>query len=249
MVKPGRGGRNARSGQNRSFYLTLGAVAVVGIGLLGWSIARPHPGFEPIDVEATPAQAEGYLYGDPNAPVQILEFGDFECPSCGQFAVVTEPDVRQRILDEGLASLRYFDFPLSMHRNTLPASNAAACADDQGKFWPMHDRLFRGQLEWNGEATSNPKKVFQRYAQELGLDVNKWEQCYDAQKHMTRIMSNRAEAIRRHIQQTPTFIVGNKMIPTSPSYDAIKAYVDTAAAQVASRRTATDSQAGKAAKP
>lgn len=250
LVKSGRASRGARSSKNRPFYVTLGAIAVVGIALLGWSIARPTPGMQVTDVAATPAQAEGYLYGNPNAPVQILEFGDFECPLCGEFSLVTEPDVRKRILDTGLASLRYFDFPLyRIHNNTVAASNAAACADDQGKFWPMHDRLFHGQLEWNSEATDNPKKVFERYAKELGLDMKTWEQCFDQQKHMTRIMGNRAEALRRHINGTPTFIVGNKMIPHSPSYDELKQYVDMAAAQVASRRTAADSQAGKAAKP
>ena len=251
VVKSKRPVKAARSNGNKRFYLVLAGVAVVGIGLVGWSIARPRPAFQVTDVKATPAQSQGYLYGNPNAPVHIIEFGDFECPACGEFANVTEPDIRKRIVDAGLANLTFIDFPLiEVHRNTVPASEAAACAADQGKFWQMHDRLFSGQLEWNGEATSNPKKVFQRYAKELGLDTEKWEQCFDSQQHLTRIMGNRAEAERRHVDQTPTFFIGTKMIPGPIPYDVFKAYVDQAAAQVAMQSAArADSQKKAGAKP
>ena len=250
VVKSKRPVNAARSNGNKRFYLVLAGVAVVGIALVGWSIARPRPGLRVTDVKATPAQSQGYLYGNPNAPVHIIEFGDFECPMCGQFAVVTEPDIRKRILDAGLANLTFIDFPLDQHRNTLAASLAASCAADQGKFWPMHDRLFNGQPEWNGEATSNPKKAFQRYAREIGLDTKQWEQCYDSRKDLPRVLGNRAEAERRHIDQTPTFIIGTKMIPGSIPYDEFRAYVDQAAAQVAMQSAArADSQKKAGAKP
>ena len=182
--------------------------------------------------------------GNPNAPVQIMEFADFECPACGQFATVTEPDVRKRIVETGLASYRFFDFPLTeIHKNTLAASNAAACASDQGKFWEMHDQLYEHQPQWSTEATSDPKKFFERYATQIGLDVSTWNKCYDDQRHLQRIMSNRAEGERRNVRQTPTFVIGTKMIPGSLPYDMIKAYVDTAAAQVARSATTADSGA------
>jgi len=63
----------------------------------------------------------------------------------GNYSVVTEPDVRKRIIDPGLARVTYYDFPLPQHKNTMVASEAAACANDQGKFWEMHDRLFQGR--------------------------------------------------------------------------------------------------------
>lgn len=245
MVKSKHSAKRLRAGGNRKFYLALAGVFVVGLALVGWSIVRPKPGMQVTDVKDIPTQAQGYTYGNPNAPVHIIEFGDFECPMCSQFAVVTEPDVRKRILDAGLASLTFIDFPLiGVHQNTVPASLAAACAADQGKFWPMHDMLFNGQLEWNGEATNNPKSVFQRYAKAIGLDTRQWEQCYDSRKALPRVMGNRAEAERRHINQTPTFIIGTKMIPGAIPYDEFKSYVDQAAAQVAMQSAArADSQA------
>jgi protein-disulfide isomerase len=173
--------------------------------------------------------AQGYVIGKVDAPVKIVEFADFECPSCGGWATVTEPDVRTRIINAGLANLTFYDFPLTQHRNTLAASNAAACADEQGKFWPMHDRLFQAQDEWNGEATEAPKPFFKRYAGEVGLDVAKWEACFDARKFQKRIAANLAEGLRRGVNSTPTFIIGNRVYPGMRSYDELKGIVDSIA--------------------
>jgi protein-disulfide isomerase len=236
--------KEQRAQSTKQFYLVLVGIAVIG-GLLIWRTAgKANSRVVATDVRATPAQAEGYLMGNPDAPVQIMEFADFECPACGQFATETEPDVRKRIVEAGLASYRFFDFPLTeIHKNTLAASNAAACASDQGKFWEMHDQLYEHQPQWSTEATSDPKKFFDRYASQIGLDVSTWSKCYDDQRHLQRIMANRAEGERRNVRQTPTFIIGTKMIPGSLPYDMIKAYVDTAAAQVARNATTADSGA------
>jgi protein-disulfide isomerase len=164
--------------------------------------------------------------------VQVLEFADFECPACGQFYVLTEPDVRQRLIETGEISYRFFDYPLPGHKNTWPASHAAACANEQGKFWQMHDLIFQGQDQWNGEATSRPKGVFKGYAETIGLDVGKWEQCFDDQKFLRNIQSHRAEAERRMVGSTPTFIIGSRMVPGSISFDKFKAYVDSAKAEL-----------------
>jgi protein-disulfide isomerase len=232
-VDGGRGRRpgvvsKQRGNSAQRFYVVLALVVVAG-GLLIVRAARaPRVRANVTTAPITPAQAEGYLLGNANAPVQILEFADFECPACGNFSVITEPDVRARIINTGLASYRFFDFPLQMHKNTIAASNAAACAADQGKFWEMHDELFRNQPEWNGEATDNPKKVFLGYVKALGINSDSWEKCFDAQTHQPRILANQAEGARRNVQSTPTFVIGTRMIPGGMSYDVFKAYVDSA---------------------
>ena len=116
--------------------------------------------------------AQGYSVGNASAPVKVAEFGDFECPQCGRFSTLTEPDLRKRLIETGEVFFTYYDFPIKeLHKNTEAASNAAACADEQGKFWQMHDRLFDTQDQWNGEATNNPGKVFAGFATELGLNA------------------------------------------------------------------------------
>lgn len=226
-----REARNASS-RPKPFYWLLGAIVVVGVAALSYVATKPKEAARDVSQTVDTANvgpSRGYVLGKADAPVKILEFADFECPSCAGFSVVTEPDVRTRIIDPGLASLTYFDFPLSQHRNTVAASNAAACADEQGKFWPMHDRLFQAQTEWNGEATDSPKPFFRRYAQEIGLDVGKWESCYDARKYQKRIAANLAEGLRRGVNSTPSFVIGTRLYAGMRSYDDLKAIVDSVA--------------------
>jgi protein-disulfide isomerase len=203
---------------------------VIGVAALSYVATKPKNAASVVPDTADTTNAgpsQGYLLGKPDAPVMIKVFSDFECPFCANFSVVTEPDVQSRIINPGLASLTYFDFPLMQHRNSLAASNAAACADEQGKFWPMHDRLFQAQTEWNSEATDLPKPFFKRYAQEVGLDVAKWETCFDARKYQRRISANLAEGLRRGVNQIPSFVIGNKLYVGMRSYDDLKAIVDS----------------------
>lgn len=222
--------RNASS-RPTGFYYILGAIALAGASILAFTVLRKPAA--PVGAEiaydpATSGPAQGYTLGNPDAPVQIIEFADFECPGCAQFATVTEPDVRTRIVEAGLASFTFYDFPLPQHRNTMAAHNAAACADDQGRFWQMHDRIFMGQAEWNTQATSNPKPIFEGYASDVGLNVGVWETCFDSRKHQGRVMANMAEGERRRVGSTPTFIIGTRMYPGALPYDMIRALVDSA---------------------
>ena len=228
------------------FYGILAVVAIVGIVAIAYLATRPKSVARDVDTNIPPGEAKGYLLGNPAAPVTIVEFADFECPACGSFALVTEPDVRARLINTGQANLRFYDLPLDIHKNTWQASHAAACANDQGKFWEMHDRLFAGQHEWNGQATSNPTKVHRGYAQQLGLDVAKWDSCIENGTHQRAIAANRAEAIRLGVGSTPTFIIGGKMIPGSLPYDEIARMVAEAAKQAPPASPGTDVPRGTA---
>lgn len=215
---------------NTGFLLVIGVVLVAGGGAL-WATMQNKP--KPMELPAsTPAmKAEGYLRGNPDAPVTIIEFADFECPACGQFATLQGPDVKARIVDAGLANFRFYDFPLtSIHQNTLFAHLAAACANDQGKFWDMHDQLFANQPEWSTAATSNPRKIIDPLATSIGLDLAKYNSCMDAQAHLARIQANAAEGQQRGVNSTPTIIIGNKMYARPMTFDQIKAIVDSLAA-------------------
>ena len=232
-VETGRGRRSRvvseQRRSNKPFGVALGVIAILGVLALAYAVMRPKRGATDVDLKADPAQARGYLLGDSTAPVQVMEYADFECPACGTFATLTEPDIRKGLIQTGKVSWRYYDFPLPMHKNTWDASNAAACADEQGKFWQMHDMLFANQDRWNGEATSSPKDAFKGYAQSLGLDVPKWEACYDADRYRSRVASNRAESERRHVESTPTFIIGGKMVAGALTYDQFMKYYEDAA--------------------
>jgi protein-disulfide isomerase len=228
-ARQGRGkGKSRKQANAKPFIGIIIVVVVLGAAALGYAVTRNSVAATTVDASIPAGQAEGYLIGKADAPVQVSEFADYECPACGVFATLTEPDVRSRLVETGTVAYRFYDFPLPMHKNTWAASNAAACASDQGKFWEMHDLIFASQDRWNGAATSNPKKPLTELARQLGLDVKAWESCFDSKKHYGRIKGNQAEAERRMVQQTPTFIIGDKMLPGSLSFDQFKAWVDTA---------------------
>jgi protein-disulfide isomerase len=215
----------------------LFAVVIVTIGLTGAIVLatqllkKPAPRMvaEPPDSLAA-ANAEGYLMGNPNAPVQVVEFADFECPTCAQFATGVEPEIRTKLIATGQVAIRFYDFPLPIHKNTWAASIAAACANDQGKFFEMHDRLFISQSDWNSRATGAPKLEFKKYVAAIGLDIAKWEACFDKRAHIATIKGNMAEGLRRGVDGTPTFFIGDKNIAGSPPYDTFKQMVDEALA-------------------
>lgn len=230
----GRGSKVKKGGprKQKSFLTILGLVAALFAVFIIFQMNKPTDGgARQIDPSIPLPEASGYLLGSPTAPVQVIEFADFECPACAQFFSLTEPDVKTRLVDTGIISYRFFDFPLAMHPNTWHASNAAACANEQGKFWEMHDALFNTQDQWSGQVTRRPKGKMQDLAQQIGLDVGKWEDCFDAQKYLANIQAHEREAIRRGASQTPSFIIGSRLVPGAISYDRFKAYVDTALAE------------------
>lgn len=234
--------------KSKSAFLPIVLVVLaVGAGLIYYKV-QDKP--KPIVLEpGTPLPAaEGYLRGDPNAPVTIIEFADFECPGCGQFAALQGPDIKTRIIDAGLANFRFYDFPLtSIHQNTMAAHLAASCAADQGKFWEMHDKLFNGQMDWSTQATTNPRKLFDAYAGELGLDMTTYNSCFDTQKNLAKIQANAAAGTERGVSSTPTLVVGNRVFPGGLTFDQLKAMVDSlrAAAPAATAPGATVDTAAK----
>jgi protein-disulfide isomerase len=215
-----------KKSKNAFLPIVLVVLAVGGAAIFYKVQNKPKP-IELAPGTALPA-AEGHLRGDPNAPITIMEFADFECPGCGQFAALQGPDVKARIIDAGLANFRFYDFPLtSIHQNTLAAHLAASCAEDQGKFWEMHDKLFAGQMDWSTQATTNPRKFFDVYAGELGLDMAAYNSCFDSQKNLPKIQANAAAGTERGVSSTPTLVIGNKVYAGGLTYDRIKQLVDS----------------------
>jgi protein-disulfide isomerase len=240
-VEPGRGRKpgvvksSKASSSNRAFYVLIVAVAVVGIAALTYQSTRSgSPGgavANPIDTTLPPVQSAGYTIGNAKAPLEVTEFGDFECPACGNFSTITEPDVRKHYVNTGKVLWRFVDFPLSGHRNTWPASRAAACADEQGKFWEFHDALYQTQDQWNGEATGNPDKFMKQLGKQLGLNTAQFDQCVDSKKMQAKIQAHWALANARKVNQTPTFVIGDKQVPGALNYDQFAKMIDEALAK------------------
>lgn len=242
-----RAGKTAvRSSANRRFVGALIVVALAGVAGLGYALSHRGPTVIIVDPSIPAGAPLGHLMGKADAPVQVIEFGDFECPGCGNFANVTEPDIRTRLINTGIVAFRYYDFPLTQHRNSFTAHLAAACAEDQGKFWQMHDRLYAGQDEWSDltdPSITDPLSIFRKYAKELGMNVSEWENCVTTQKYTAQIKGNQAEGMRRGVEQTPTLIIGNQKV-NGVSYDEFKHLVDVALADEVKAKADSAKKAG-----
>ncbi|MCC6245281.1 MAG: DsbA family protein [Gemmatimonadaceae bacterium] len=211
------------------FYGVLLVLAAAGGAGIWYSMQnKPKPIVLDESVTANLPPAEGYLYGKPDAPITIMEFADFECPGCGQFATLEGPEIKARLVDAGLVNFRFFDFPLTeIHQNTLSAHLAASCAADQGKFWEMHDIIFANQDRWNGQVTSNPRKVIDELAKTVGLDEAKYGSCMSSQANLPRIQANKKAGVDRGASSTPTLVIGSQVFPGGLRFDAVKKIVDS----------------------
>jgi protein-disulfide isomerase len=218
-----------KKGRSKVIPLALGGIAVLAGVAMVMNGGEPKPDTFPVDPSApAPQRVEGYVMGNPDAPVRIREWADFECPACMQFATVTEPDVRSRLVETGQVRFEFFFFPLTeIHRSAASAAYAAACAGDQSKFWEMHDAIFQGFGDWAQGRARDPKGVFEGYAERIGLDVPAWSACYDSDKHHATIQSHVAAGVAAGVNSTPTFYVNDVQLPGAQGYDQIKAVVDS----------------------
>ncbi len=185
--------------------------------------AAPVATAEPVDAaaalpETPPADAEArrkvlmdalisqtkHFKGDPNAPVTILEFSDFQCPYCGRFFAQVEPEINRRYVESGQVRVGYIHFAF-LGPESLWAAEASECAADQDAFWEYHDKLFSSQNGENKGAFS--KDNLKGFAADLKLDTETFNQCLDSGKY-TRYVQSQVDFGRQiGVQSTPTFLV------------------------------------------
>lgn len=226
------------------FYLLILLAVVVGGAGIWYKVRSSAPAPITLAPGTTLPTAEGYLRGDPNARITITEFADFECPGCGQFANLQEPDVMKRIVDAGLANFRFYDYPITeIHGNTMVASLSASCAADQSKFWEMKELIFRGQYDWNTQATREPRRVLDKYAEQIGLNMKTYDDCLSTRKNLPKIEANKLAGTSRGVSSTPTIMIGDKMYPGGLTYDQIRKIVDSVTATLPAAPAATPAAA------
>src|SRR5918999_2027973 len=148
-----------QSGVKR-FYSVLAAIALFGLGVLTYLLLKPSTVSIPANVTVQASDTSGfrgYIKGSNDAPVEITEFADYQCPFCQTFATLQMPTIEERLIKTGRARWRYRDFPLQQHSFARLAAHSAACADEQGKYWEQHDRIYEGQQDWAGARDAGPR--------------------------------------------------------------------------------------------
>ncbi|HEY0880961.1 MAG TPA: thioredoxin domain-containing protein, partial [Archangium sp.] len=154
--------------------------------------------------------------GPKNAPVTIVAFSDFQCPFCSR-VVPTLHDLEKQY--EGKIKVVFKHQPLPFHNNAKIAAAASMAANEQGKFWEMHDKMFANQQALD-------RSSLERYAQELGLDMGKFKAALDSNKYDGYITADSNEGMRVGANGTPTFFINGRQLVGAQPVDAFKAVID-----------------------
>ena len=153
------------------------------------------------------------MRGDPNAPITIVEFSDFQCPFCARFHVQTLPLLLEEYIDSGKVNLVYRDFPIqSIHPNALAAAVAAECANEQGEYWEYHDTLFEKQSGWSRLDSNAAISTFSQYATDVGLEQQQFDSCLGSGKYLEEVQGDLSDGRDYDITGTPGFFIGNAEI-------------------------------------
>ncbi len=199
---------------------------VILFGIIGGLIylGRPVSDAE-LFGQVTQIRETDHQKGNPDAPVVIVEYSDFECSFCASHA----PIMQQLVNDLGDQFVFvYRHFPLrGNHPNAQISAQAAEAAALQGQFWPMHDLLFEQQAAWS--AIADPAEVFVGYAQELGLDPDQFRSDLTSTSTRNRVNDDYTDAIRLGLQSTPTFFINGEKLERPLQYAGFKARIEAAA--------------------
>lgn len=194
--------------------MALVVLAVVG---LGWLLASKSG-------NSTASASSKQLLGDSphllgtsnsNPKVQIVEFGDFQCPACGAMAPILK-QITDKYKNNPDFSFAFRNFPLPQHANAIPAAVIAEAAGRQNKYWEMFDMLYSNQNQWAEQP--NAAAIFSSYAQKLGLDQNRFKQDAQTKEIADKINSDLTDGQSLGINATPTIYVNGVKLNTLPTF-------------------------------
>lgn len=224
--------------QRRERMIIILAITTVTLVIAGLLIAPSvRNAVAPVGdiVDITPKeypQPEGTALGDPNAPVKIEVYEDFQCPACKSYTESIEPQVIDNLVKTGQVYYVFRQFPFLDDRAPTKESdqsaNASMCAADQGKFWDYHAMIY---ANWNGENAGNlSDKRLVAFAEKLGLDMNQFNSCFRDNNFENRINEDLAAGQAAGVSGTPSVLVNGQIIRPGfvPSYEDIAAAVNSA---------------------
>jgi protein-disulfide isomerase len=203
-------------------WITIGVVIIGALliaGVLIW------PTLNRKEVKTNPRPMADYSsMGDPNAPVKVEEFSDYQCPYCKLFKDEQEPKLIKDYIETGKVHFTYTPFSF-LGPESVKAAEAAYCAADQGKFWEYHDLLFENQAGEN-KGTFNRNK-FISLATDLKLDSLAFQTCIDTNKNAQKVQDNLTYGKSKGVTGTPFFLVNDQLVDSSQLTAAIDAALKT----------------------
>lgn len=164
--------------------------------------------------------------GRPAAPVTVYEMGDFQCPACQIFFLQTLPALDREFVRTGKVRFVFVNFPLDdIHPNARAAAEAALCAARQGRFWPMHDLLYRHQTEW--APLASPRRVFLALGDSAGLDRARLTTCLTSGATGPEVTQDAERARRAGARSTPTFYIEGGLLQGAAPVEVFRQVLDS----------------------
>lgn len=188
----------------------LGVIGIIVVGALLVAFALIYPSVKPVGTVVTKdpgnhPMANDNAMGDPNAPIKIEEFSDFQCPYCARFHEETEWQIANSYVTDGTVYFVYRSFGDFIGAESQAAAEAAYCAGDQNKYWEYHDILFANQTGENVGAYTDRR--LQAFAEALSLDMNAFNSCFSSGKYADRVAQDRVDGTAAGVTGTPAFLI------------------------------------------
>ena len=196
--------------QRQAKMQRLGVIGIVIVVALLVAVFLIYPTLQPVGdiVKSDPGEhpmANDNAMGDPNAPIRIEEFSDFQCPYCARFHAQTESQLINTYVTDGTVYFVYRSFGNFIGAESQAAAEAAYCAGDQNKFWEYHDILFANQTGENVGAFSTRR--LQAFAETLSLDMGAFNSCFNSGKYTDRVQQDKADGTAAGVTGTPAFVI------------------------------------------
>lgn len=231
---------NEQTSQNKNALSIPISIVIAGVLIAGavfYSNSNPSQGSNPTQqiaggteqAVATVAASvdDDAVLGNPNAPVTLIEFSDFQCPFCRKFYKETLPQIKKDYIATGKVKLVYRDFPLvQIHPGATPAAEGAECAEDQGKFWEMHDAIFDEQEKLGSGTVQFTADDVKKWAGNIGLDTTKFNQCLDSGKYKQEVEKDLADGSAAGVTGTPAVFVNGRLVVGAQPFSAFKVVID-----------------------
>ena len=215
----------------------LGAPGAIIIGAVIVAVAIIYVNYDRVDTEDQDAQLQDQvveatidddtILGDPDAPVTIIEFSDFQCPFCRIFWRDTLPSIEKEYINTGKVRFVYRDYPLPSHPMAVSFAEATECADDQDSYWEMHDMIFEEQEKLGeGTITSITAEELSEWADELDLDVEEFDACMEEHKYLDEISKDTEDGNKAGVSGTPIFFINGEMVRGALPFESFKTVID-----------------------
>ncbi len=164
--------------------------------------------------------------GAKNAKVTMIEFSDFQCPYCRTWWKASFEQLKTEYINTGKVRFVYRDYPLPFHPMSVPSAQASECADEQGKYWEMNDKIF-GEEDKDGQGTvTYSVNDIKRWASEIGLNAAQFNQCLDSGKYKAEVEKDSADGSAAGVSGTPSFFINGRLVVGSQPYATFKAIID-----------------------